>query len=84
MFIFFIFKQVSLFFYSYFIDLINIEYSIYSNIIPFYLINKTRDSKGKFKSINKTEPIIPLNKSVLDPLIGNLLGDGSLLFNKKV
>ena len=27
--------------------------------------------------------VIPLSKEEVDPLIGNLLGDGSLLFNKK-
>jgi hypothetical protein len=51
-------------------------------ILPDYTL---RDSKGRFRSPNQEElkPIIPLSKEVMDPLIGNLLGDGSLRFTHK-
>jgi hypothetical protein len=44
-----------------------------------------RDSKGRFRSPKQTElkGIIPLSKEVIDPIIGNLLGDGSLRFTHK-
>ena len=29
------------------------------------------------------EPLVPISKEVMNPLIGNLLGDGSLIINKK-
>ena len=52
--------------------------------MPLKLAHKTReaDNKGRFRSPKQeeTEPVIPLSKEVMDPLIGNLLGDGSLLF----
>jgi len=46
---------------------------------------KPRDSKGRFKSPNQEErqPLIALTKEVMDPLVGNLLGDGSLRFTHK-
>jgi hypothetical protein len=45
----------------------------------------TRDNKGRFRTPNQEErlPLIALSKKVMDPLIGNLLGDGSLQINKK-
>jgi formate hydrogenlyase subunit 3/multisubunit Na+/H+ antiporter MnhD subunit len=45
-------------------------------ILPDYNL---RDSKGRFRSPKQKElkPIIPLSKEVMDPLIGNFLGDGS-------
>jgi hypothetical protein len=45
----------------------------------------TRDKKGRFRTPNQEErlPLIALSKKVMDPLIGNLLGDGSLQINKK-
>ena len=48
-------------------------------------IKPLRDSKGRFRSIKPSEKkaIVPLDQSVLHPLIGNLLGDGSLIFTKK-
>jgi hypothetical protein len=51
-------------------------------IVPEY---KFRDGKGRFRSPTTEElkPVITLSKEVMDPLIGNLLGDGSLLINKK-
>jgi Proton-conducting membrane transporter len=44
-----------------------------------------RDSKGRFRSPNQEElkPIIPFSKEIIDPLIGSLLGDGSLRFTPK-
>ena len=46
--------------------------------IPIISDNKVRDSKGRFRSATKEElkPMIPLSKEIMDPLIGNLLGDG--------
>jgi len=53
--------------------------------IPMLPDARLRDSKGRFRSPKQTElkPIIPLSKEVMDPLIGNLLGDGSLQISKK-
>ena len=53
--------------------------------IPILPESRLRDSKGRFRSPKQTElkPIIPLSKEVMDPLIGNLLGDGSLQISKK-
>jgi hypothetical protein len=44
-----------------------------------------RDKKGRFRSPNPEEqlPLIPLTPEVMDPLVGNLLGDGSLRFTHK-
>ena len=44
-----------------------------------------RDLKGRFRSPNQKErlPLIDLTKEVMDPLVGNLLGDGSLRFTHK-
>ena len=64
----------------------------YSDLSIFYCFSmpmlpdaRLRDSKGRFRSPKQTElkPIIPLSKEVMDPLIGNLLGDGSLQISKK-
>jgi hypothetical protein len=59
-----------------------ILYCFSTPILPDYNL---RDSKGRFRSPKQTKlkPIIPLSKEVIDPLIGNLLGDGSLQINKK-
>jgi len=45
----------------------------------------TRDPKGRFRSPNQEErlPLIALTKEVMEPLVGNLLGDGSLRFTHK-
>jgi hypothetical protein len=53
--------------------------------IPILPDARLRDSKGRFISPKQTElkPIIPLSNEVMDPLIGNLLGDGSLQIAKK-
>ena len=56
---------------------------LYSIIFPTKpIFNKLRDSKGRFRSPNLYErlPLIELTPEVMNPLIGNLLGDGSLLF----
>jgi hypothetical protein len=44
---------------------------------------KLRD--GRFRTLNQEEikAIIPLSKEIIDPLIGNLLGDGSLRITHK-
>lgn len=44
-----------------------------------------RDKKGRFRSPDTKEqlPLILLNQEVMDPLVGNLLGDGSLRFTHK-
>jgi hypothetical protein len=55
--------------------------TIFSIIFPTVpVFNKVRDSKGRFITPNVEEP---LPKEVMDPLIGNLLGDGSLRFTHK-
>lgn len=61
---------------------LSILYCLSIPIIPDY---KLRDSKGRFRSPKQTElkHIIPLSKEAMDPLIGNLLGDRSLLINKQ-
>lgn len=72
--------------YNYNLEIFTKTLSI--NLFSFTIIpvtNKIRDSKGRFRSPEKNEvpKLIPLNKEVINPLIGNLLGDGSILFNKK-
>ena len=49
------------------------------------LFNNLRDSKGRFRSPNESEklPLIHLPEEIMNPLIGNLLGDGSLRFTHK-
>jgi hypothetical protein len=61
---------------------LSILYCFSIPILPYY---KLRDSKGKFRSPNQEEikPIIPFSKEIIDPLIGNFLGDGSLRFTHK-
>jgi hypothetical protein len=61
---------------------LSIFYCLSIPILPDYNL---RDSKDRFRSPKQKElkHIIPLSKEVMDPLIGNLLGDGSLLINKK-
>ena len=48
-------------------------------------LNKFRDSQGRFRSPNLAEklPLIELTPEVMNPLIGNLLGDGHLRFTHK-
>src|ERR1700760_3180274 len=52
--------------------------------IPSFNLRRTlnRDKKGRFISPNQEErlPLIPITKEIMDPLVGNLLGDGSLRF----
>ena len=61
---------------------LSILYCFSIPILPNYIL---RDSKGRFRSPNQEEikPIIPFSKEIIDPLIGNLLGDGSLRFTHK-
>jgi hypothetical protein len=58
---------------------------IYCLNLPLNSEYNLRDAKGRFRSPTKEElkPVIPLLPDVINPLIGNLLGDGSLLINKK-
>jgi Proton-conducting membrane transporter len=67
--------------YLFYPDL-SILYCFSIPILPDY---KLRDSKGRFRSPKQEElkAIIPLSKEIIDPLIGNLLGDGSLRFTHK-
>jgi len=55
-----------------------------TQIVPILPIQYLRDDKGRFtgKTAN-TEIIIPIPSEVLNPLVGNMLGDGHLRFNKK-
>jgi hypothetical protein len=76
--------------YNYFIvndySLLENYYSqiLLTNIAPILPIKFFRDEKGRFTSkTDKTEIIVPLPSEVLNPLVGNLLGDGHLRFNKK-
>jgi hypothetical protein len=56
---------------------------VFPAIPSFNLVH--RDKKGRFRSPNQEErlPLIPLTKEIMDPLVGNLLGDGSLRFTHK-
>lgn len=81
----FLFKLI-IFLFNLLLYLYNPDLSIiYCLSIPIVPDYKLRDSKGKFKSPNQEDlkPIIPLSKEIMDPLIGNLLGDGSLRFTHK-
>ena len=62
---------------------LNILYSIIFPTKPVF--NKLRDTKGRFRTPNLDEklPLIELTPEVMNPLIGNLLGDGSLRFTHK-
>lgn len=53
--------------------------------IPIIPVIKLRDSKGRYRSPNLEElkPIIPISSEILNPLVGNLLGDGHLRFTHK-
>jgi len=44
-----------------------------------------RDKKGRFRAPNQEErlPLIALTKELMDPMVGNLLGDSSLRFTHK-
>lgn len=62
-----------------------------STIIPIkirdekgrFLKGSLRDDKGRFISVPEDKVQISLTKDVLDVLVGSLLGDGSLRYNKK-
>jgi len=82
------FKFLLLFNFSIYLYVFNLDspFIICLNTLPigeaFY---KLRDRKGRFRSTTQEElkPIVPISKEVMEPLIGNLLGDGSLLIHKK-
>jgi len=83
--------KIALFFFFQFILQKNL-YLFYPDLSIFDCFNlpilpdyKLRDSQGRFRSPNQEElkPIIPFSKEIIDPLIGNLLGDGSLRFTHK-
>ena len=61
---------------------LSILYCFSIPILPNYIL---RDSKGRFRSPNQEgiKPIIPFSTEIIDPLIGSLLGDGSLRFTHK-
>ena len=66
--------------------LFNLDLSIlYCFSIPILPDYKLRDSKGRPRPTNQEEikPIIPTAKAVIDPLNGNLLGEGSLRITHK-
>lgn len=48
-----------------------------------FLKGSLRDAKGRFISAPEEKVDISLTKDVLDVLVGSLLGDGSLRYNKK-
>lgn len=48
-----------------------------------FLKGSLREDKGRFISVPEDKIQISLTKDVLDVLVGSLLGDGSLRFNKK-
>ena len=48
-----------------------------------YSTTNNRDSKGRFINLIKDKDLIPLPEAILNPLIGNLLGDGYLGFTHK-
>lgn len=68
------------------------NYNIYinlfyiSNILPILPQIRIRDKKGRFISFsdkNSSNSDKPLPKNIMDPLIGNMLGDGHLRFTHK-
>jgi hypothetical protein len=77
---------IFLLFWFYLLSLYNNDLSttacLTAPIVPVY---KLRDSKGRFRSPHQEElkSIVELSKEVMNPLIGNLLGDGSLRFTHK-
>lgn len=82
----FLLKLSFLFYLLISLCLYNTDLSIISCLsVPIVPDYKIRDNKGRFRSPNQEElkPLIPLSKEVMDPLIGNLLGDGSLRFTHK-
>jgi hypothetical protein len=64
-----------------------------SNIVPILPQKRLRDEKGRFtktdfnktelKTDLKTEIIRPFSSEILNPLVGNMLGDGHLRFTHK-
>jgi hypothetical protein len=63
----------------------DISFSLILPTTPVFNKHLRRDSKGRFRSLDIEEklPLIELTKEVMNPLIGNLLGDGSLRFTHK-
>lgn len=75
-----IFKLLT-FLYFYFFS---IEYcSLFDLTLSLAVINKTRGKDGKFISVPSIN-LEPLNPTVKEALIGELLGDGCLRYTKKV
>ena len=83
-FIFLIFYFYILFYFTHFLFKDFIELDIYyfnlisMSVLPAHL---GRDKKGRF--FRKTVPLVPLPDILKDAIIGELLGDGHLRFNKK-
>jgi hypothetical protein len=48
-----------------------------------FIISPLRDKQGRFTSVIENKTVLPLTPIVLDSLVGSLLGDGSLIANKK-
>ena len=59
-------------------DLIDSFNLTWMSVLPTHL---GRDKKGRF--IGKTLPLVPLPPKLVEALLGELLGDGHLRFNKK-
>ena len=76
-FFFFIFYSFLLLINLFYININNLDIFSFS-ILPAHL---SRDSKGRFKG--QILPLIPLPSKLNEALIGELLGDGHLRFNKK-
>jgi|SRR6185437_2332804 len=49
-----------------------------------FIKGQLRDAKGRFITVPEDKVQITLTKDVLDVLVGSLLGDGSLRYNKKI
>ncbi len=88
-FIFFIIYFYILFYFTHFLFEGFIEIIIYyADIYYFNLYSLSvlpahlgRDNKGRF--LRKTLPLVPLPEKLREAIIGELLGDGHLRFNKK-
>ena len=57
----------------------NVYYIMTLSVLPAHL---ERDKKGRFKG--KQIPLVPLPLKLTEALIGDLLGDGCIRFNKKL